>query len=208
MSTLTGSSALKRKNHNKADAVLLDRIAEGDEEALAQLYDLYSPVVFGLIRTIVNSKEIAEDLLQEIFLVIWERADHFDASKGSVYTWLVTLARNKSIDRIRSKSYRMQQKNLSNEQTVTFTNLVSDENSPHESMWLDEQAEIIRNALNNIPDKQREVLEIAYFEGFSQSKIAETYNIPLGTVKTRMREGLDKLRALLKDKEEILHELK
>lgn len=201
------SSVLNRKNHKDTDTSLLDRIADGDEEALAQLYDLYSTVLFGLIRTIVNNKEIAEDLLQELFLLVWKRAERFDASKGSVYTWLVTLARNKSIDKIRSKSYRMQQKNKADEHSVLFANLVSDEKSPYESMWLDKKTEILRNALNSIPDKQREVIEIAYFEGFSQSKIAETYNIPLGTVKTRMREGLDKLRVLLKKNEKILMSL-
>ncbi len=198
------SSVLCRKSHNNNDVALLERISKGDEAALAQLYDLYSAILFGLIRTIVNNREIAEDLLQEIFLLIWDHAGSFDASKGSVYTWVITLARNKSIDKIRSKSYRMQQQHVSGEYSAPFATLVSNEKSPHEMMWLDEKAEILKNALNNIPAKQREMIEIAYFEGFSQSKIAETYNIPLGTVKTRMRQGLDKLQALLKNREEIL----
>lgn len=204
MSILILLSVLHRKSYKKKDAVLLECIADGDEEALAQLYDQYSAILFGLIRSIVNNKEIAEDLLQEIFLLIWDRADNFDASKGSVYTWLITLTRNKSIDTIRSKAFRQQQQHVSADQSEPHFYPASNEQSPFESMLLNEKAEIIKNALNNIPAKQREVIEIAYFEGFSQSKIAEIYNIPLGTVKTRMRQGLEKLQALLKNKEEIL----
>lgn len=198
------SSVLHRKNLKKNDAVLLQRIVDGDEEALAELYDQYSSLLFGLIRTIVNNKEIAEDLLQEIFLLIWDRAASFDALKGSVYTWMITLARNKSIDKIRSKSYRLQQQYVSADHSEPFYSSSSDEPSPYELMLLEERSEIIKNALNNIPAKQREVIEIAYFEGFSQSKIAKIYNIPLGTVKTRMRQGLDKLQTLLKNKQEML----
>jgi RNA polymerase sigma-70 factor, ECF subfamily len=204
MSGMNLQSVLYRNDHIKKDAALLERIVNGDEEALAQLYDQYSAILFGLIRTIVNNREIAEDLLQEIFLLIWDRSDRFDASKGSVYTWMVTLARNKAIDRIRSKSYRLQLQNVSTDQVEPLFTPASSEPSPYESMLNDENAEIIKDALNNISAKQREVIEIAYFEGLSQSKIAETYNIPLGTVKTRMRQGLDKLHTLLKNKEGLL----
>ncbi|MEX0680486.1 MAG: sigma-70 family RNA polymerase sigma factor [Balneolales bacterium] len=204
MSILILLSVLNRKSHDENESLLLTRIAEGDEEALARLYDLYSGILFGLIRTIVKNSETAEDLLQEIFLLIWKRAASFDPSKGSVYTWLITLTRNKSIDKIRSKSYRMQQQHLSDEQAMPFSILVSNEKSPHESMWLDEKTEIIKNALNKIPAKQRKVIEIAFYEGLSQSKISEMYHIPLGTVKTRMRQGLEKLQVLLKNSEEML----
>jgi RNA polymerase sigma-70 factor (ECF subfamily) len=136
--------------------------------------------------------------LQEVFTKIWENAEKFDLEKGTVYTWIVTLARNKSIDRLRSKVYKEQKKQSTslNDDDV-FHPLYSNESDPLENTILSDRAKRVHEALNEISEKQRKVLQVAYFSGMSQSEISEEFDIPLGTVKTRMRDGMLKLRELL-----------
>lgn len=180
------------------DREIMTRIKARDSAALSELYDFYNRLLFGLILSILKKREEAEDILQEVFITIWEKAEQFDLDKGTVYTWIVSLARNKSIDRLRSKVYKEQKKqsaSLDNEDV--FYPLYSDEQDPLEQTILADRAKSVHEALDQISDKQRKVLQVAYFNGMSQSEIAEVFGIPLGTVKTRMRDGMIKLRELL-----------
>jgi RNA polymerase sigma-70 factor (ECF subfamily) len=180
------------------DRNIMARIKARDASALSELYDQYSRLLFGLILSILKKRVEAEDTLQEVFTQIWEKAEQFDLERGTVYSWIVSLTRNKAIDRLRSKVYKEQKKqsaSLDNEDV--FYPLYSDETDPLEQTILSDRAKKLRDALDQISDKQRKVLQVAYFNGMSQSEIADEYDIPLGTVKTRMRDGMIKLRELL-----------
>ncbi len=183
---------------NSRDKDLLKRIARKDPVALSLLYDQYNRLLFGLLISIVKKRTEAEDLLQEVFANIWEKADQYDPERGTAYTWIVSLTRNKGIDRLRSKVYKEQKKqSTSLDDEEVFYPLFSKENNPLENTILADRAKMIRDALEQISDKQRKVIQISYFEGLSQSEISEEYDIPLGTVKTRMRDGMMKLRDIL-----------
>jgi len=182
------------------EAELLQRIMNRDGQALASLYDKYSTLLFSIIISIVKVQEEAEDVLQECFEQAWQKAPMFDLERGSVYTWLVTLARNRAIDRIRSRSYRMQrQVNPGSEMEVEF---IADPegDSPFDVLVAEERSSLVKRALEQLPAEQRDVIHIAYFNGLSQSEIAEKLNLPLGTVKTRMRQGMIKMYRLLKER--------
>jgi len=190
--------AVTRRSSAPEEAVLLKRIAQRDEKAFERLYDLYAKLTYSLILSVVKKQGDAEDVLQEVFLQVWEKASTFDVSKGNAYAWLITLARNRAIDKIRSKDFRKQ----SRETVADEPELSSpgSEGNPLDSLVVDERAQIVKQALRQIPVEQREVLEIAYFGGYSQSEIASKFNLPLGTVKTRMRQGMKKLYSLLKER--------
>lgn len=175
---------------------LMKRIKARDPKALEQLYDIYSTLLYGLVIPIVKKREEAEDVLQEVFITIWEKASTFDEDRGNVYSWIVTLTRNKAIDRIRSKGYKSQQKASVSTSEPDFT-LEGDRYDPLETTIHSDRAELVKMALDQIPEKQREVIKIAYYQGMTQSEIADHLNLPLGTVKTRTRQGLIKLKDIL-----------
>jgi RNA polymerase sigma-70 factor, ECF subfamily len=179
---------------NLSDVQLLHAIAARDDAALARLYDRYRLILFGLLLRILNSREEAEDVLQEVFLQIWRRAGDFDEARGQAFTWMVTLARSRAIDRLRAINAR---RRLAASATDEITERVSD--SAVDAVE-SEQRKIVSGALAQIPDEQRRTLILAYFEGLTQSEIATRLGAPLGTVKTRMRSGMTKLRELLADK--------
>ncbi|HEV2911941.1 MAG TPA: sigma-70 family RNA polymerase sigma factor [Pyrinomonadaceae bacterium] len=174
-----------------SDSDLLHAIARGDEAALASLYDRYRLILFGLILRILHSRPEAEDVLQDVFIQVWRRARDFDESRGRAFTWLVTLARSRTIDRLRSLNSRQR---TANEAVEAAPGSVSD---AAEDAFKSEQREVVRNALRELPAEQREALVLAYFEGLTQTEIASRTGSPLGTVKTRMRSGMTKLRAVL-----------
>lgn len=177
-----------------ADDDLLQAVSRGDESALARLYDRYRLILFGLILRILHDRSEAEDVLQEVFLQVWRRAHNFDSARGRAFTWLVTIARSRALDRLRALGSR--------------SKLVDSDEPPGTDQFLDtaeelvksEQGEIVRQALRELPEEQRRTLLLAYFEGLTQAEIAERLGHPLGTVKTRMRSGLIKLRDLLRDR--------
>ena len=177
-----------------ADVQLLKAVARGDERALAELYDQYRVVLFGLLMRILNSREEAEDVLQEVFMQVWRRAGDFDESRGKPFTWLVTVARSRGIDRLRSLGARERV-------AVAATREPHEETSDAASdAFRSEQHQLVRSALAQLPEEQKRPLVLAYFDGLTQSEIAEKLGAPLGTVKTRMRNGMNKLRELLRSK--------
>ncbi len=174
-----------------SDVELLHAVARGDEAALARLYDAYRVILFGLLVRILNSREEAEDILQEVFIQVWRRAKDFDEKRGRPFTWLVTLARSRAIDRLRLLGARQRlAASAEREQVDETSDALTD-------TIRGTQKEVIRRALAELPEDQRHTLLLAYFEGLTQSEIATKLGAPLGTVKTRMRSGMSKLRALL-----------
>ncbi len=177
-----------------SDAELIHAIARGDEQAFASLYRRYSSLLFGYMLRILNSNAEAEDVLQEVFVHVWQHAHDFDETRGRVFSWLIRIAHSRAIDRLRALRSR--------DRTVTRA---SREASGDVSDGVDyairlEEGELVRRALDEISEEQRDALMLAYFEGLSQTEIAARIQKPLGTVKTRTRDGLRKLRELLRSK--------
>jgi RNA polymerase sigma-70 factor (ECF subfamily) len=183
------------------DVDLLHAIVQRDEAALASLYDRYRVILFGLLVRILGSREEAEDILQEVFIQVWRRAADFDEERGKVFTWLVTLSRSRAIDRLRQLSAR---ERLA---MATAQEAPPEASDAAEDAYRSEQKEIVAGALAQLPDDQRQALLLAYFEGLTQTEIATRLNTPLGTVKTRMRSGMIKLREVLGDRTESLRSM-
>ena len=178
------------------DVALLAAIAARDEAALAQLYDRYRVILFGLLMRILNNREEAEDVLQELFMQVWRRATDFDENRGKPFTWLVTMARSRAIDRLRTLAARERVAVAgARDESEAISDAATD-------AFRSEQRGLVTNALAQLPDEQKRPLMLAYFDGLTQSEIATQLGAPLGTVKTRMRNGMIKLRELLAGKDE------
>ena len=171
------------------DGALIDRISRGDADALAALYDRHAARVLGLTTRILADADEAEDVLQEVFLQVWRAPRQFDAARGSLVTWLLILARSRAIDRLRSLRRRGRDRHVD----INALPLASDEDLERGAEAAQEGA-AVRRVLSQLPAEQRRALELAYFEGYTQSEIAEMTGTPLGTVKTRLRQGMIKLR--------------
>jgi RNA polymerase sigma-70 factor (ECF subfamily) len=183
-----------RPQQDSSDAELVRAVARGDEKALADLYDRYAAILLGLMLRILHDRPEAEDVLQEVFLQVWRRAGDFDEARGRAFTWLVTLARSRAIDRLRALDSRSRAATAS---AAEPSEQVGDASA---DAFRAEQGEIVRAALAELPEGQRTALLLAYEEGLTQTEIAARLSQPLGTVKTRTRAGLIKLRELLRDK--------
>jgi RNA polymerase sigma-70 factor (ECF subfamily) len=187
---------LQPKPAQDDDVALLKAIAARNEAALAGLYDRYHAILFGLLIRILNNREEAEDVLQEVFLQVWRKAKDFDENRGRPFTWLVTLARSRGIDRLRTLASR-------DRVAEAGAREVSDEISDAATdVFKSEQRGLVTKALAQLPDEQKRPLMLAYFDGLTQSEIATRLGAPLGTVKTRMRTGLMNLREMLAGKGE------
>jgi RNA polymerase sigma-70 factor, ECF subfamily len=173
------------------DVELLKAIAGGDESALAEVYDRYRVILFSLLLRILNNRQESEDVLQEVFLQVWRRAADFDETRGRPFTWLVTLTRSRGIDRLRSLAAR---ERVAIAGAREESELVSDAAA---DAFRSEQRGLVVSALSQLPEEQKGPLMLAYFDGLTQSEIATRLGAPLGTVKTRMRTGMLKMRELL-----------
>jgi RNA polymerase sigma-70 factor (ECF subfamily) len=176
-----------------ADARLVARLASGDVDAAAALYDRFAPVVLALARRILGDRSDAEDVAQEVFAQVWRTASRFDRERGSVAGWLVVMTRTRAIDLLRAKRARAEASAAGTKAPVE-----SSDPLPSDVVLAAEQGEIVRRALGTLPAQQQAVLELAYFEGLTQSEIAARLSEPLGTVKTRMRTALIALREKLR----------
>ncbi|MBD0337603.1 MAG: sigma-70 family RNA polymerase sigma factor [Cyanobacteria bacterium Co-bin13] len=176
------------------DQSLVTRLRAGQTDALGVLYDRYARLVYSLALRMLGNLEEAEDLTQEVFLAFWQR-DKYDVDRGSLSSFLVTFTRSRALDRLRNRGVRYR----AMERLQGLTQPSSKAETPLERASLEERSQQTREALNQLPALERQVLEIAYFENLSQSQIAQKLNIPLGTVKTRCRQGLLRLRQLLTD---------
>ena len=179
---------------SSTDAELYQALQAGQKSALGILYDRYGKLVYGLALKILNNPQEAEDLTQEIFLTLW-RNQTYNPARGSVGSFLATMTRSRAIDKIRSRNSSL--KFLARWSKTMSAPITP--NQPLEQASFAERQGQIRQALTQISQEQRQVLEMSYYEGMSQSEIAQQLNIPLGTVKTRSRLGLLKLRQALED---------
>jgi RNA polymerase sigma factor (sigma-70 family) len=175
------------------DAALLTRIVQRDPTALSTLYDRYVRIIYSLAFKTLRSAEESEEVVLDVFAQVWRIADRYDPKKGRVDTWLFTLARSRTIDRLR-KIRRSQP--AASTQDVELQDK-SDRTDLFADLFIQERRKQVIAALKTIPNDQRIVLELAYYQGLTQSEIATQMNLPIGTVKTRTRLGLSKLRSVL-----------
>lgn len=180
------SKALSEVN-TYTEAQLLQALQAYDEQAFSYLYDHYSKALFSVILPYVQQQDIAEDVLQEVFVKIWQNIKSYDEFKGRLYTWMLNIARNHTIDRIRSKDFNKQTK------TTALQNNVYN-NADGDSKITDVG---LKKTLSNLPDESRVLLELAYFQGYTHDEIAKITGLPLGTIKTRLRNTIIKLRKIL-----------
>jgi RNA polymerase sigma-70 factor (ECF subfamily) len=171
---------------------LIQQVAHQDRDAFSQLYDRFSTLVFTLAMRMLKVRSDAEDLLQEVFVQVWRQAQGYNPERGSPEAWIINIARSRAIDKIRS--IRRMEKSF-----ILTDDLERAESSENvESSAAESEARLtMQGALANLPVAQRKVLELAYFDGLTQTEIAERLAEPLGTVKTRMRSGIQRLREML-----------
>lgn len=179
----------------RLDADLLVRVGTGDEAAFAQLYDRFAPGLYSFILKMVRDEKEAEDVLQEGFTHLWRRATSYDPARSSAFTWAVMVFRHKAIDRMRGRQRRERVVEKAGDDPVLSPG--SDERSA-EVPAMHEEIAMVRSALEQIPDEQREAVELAFFGGLTHEQIAERLATPLGTIKARIRRGLLRLRDYLK----------
>ena len=173
-------------------AALLRSSARGDEEAFARLYDLTSSRLFGLVLRVVRDPAQSEEVTQEVFLEIWRAAARFDPDRGSAMSWMMTIAHRKAVDRVRSAVSATRR-----EQTYERTSRERDYDVTAEQAERDLDAQRVRRALESLTETQRGALELAYFGGYTHTEVAALLGVPLGTAKTRIRDGLIRLRDTL-----------
>ena len=174
---------------------LLRKIAERDREALRALYGRFATAVFSLARRILGDGTEAEDVLQEVFVRVWDRADSYTAVLGTPSAWLVRIARNRAIDRLRSRQVRAAVSGSVDDPPVAVD--PAPESDPERLARTAEHRRAIVSALDHLPPEQRTLIDAAYFEGYTQSELAERFALPLGTVKTRIRTAMQTLRQAL-----------
>jgi RNA polymerase sigma-70 factor, ECF subfamily len=184
--------AVKRdKAERLADEELMPLIGKKDSEAFSVFYDRHGGVAYSLAYRICGERTAAEDVTQEAFISIWRSGARFDRTKGSVRSWLLSIVRNRAIDFLRSKAGKAPKLNFDDESVLEQR--PADELTEEEAMRRETASEV-RGALSHLPNDQCQAIELAYYGGFSQSEIARMLGVPLGTVKGRMRLGLEKIR--------------
>ena len=170
-------------------ADLLARIVDGDQTAFARLYDMLASRVFGLILRVLVDRSQSEEVLQEVFLEVWQSADRFAPNRGQGRSWILTIAHRRAVDRVRSA-----QSSTDRDVRAGFRDLEVPHDGVAEQVELRIEGERVAGALSRLTEAQREALTLAYYGGYSQSEIAALVGVPLGTIKTRMRDGLSRLR--------------
>jgi RNA polymerase sigma-70 factor (ECF subfamily) len=183
-----------RAVESEAEA-LVRRMADGEDQALGALYDRWHSVVHGVVARMLRQADDVEDVVEETFWQAWRQASRFDRTRGAVQTWLLTIARSRALDRVRALRRRREEPLEGDDGQVVVQQAA--EGDPGQDAEASERRRIVGAALAGLPAEQREALELGYFAGLSQTEIAERTGQPLGTVKTRMRLALQKLRGQL-----------
>jgi RNA polymerase sigma factor (sigma-70 family) len=171
------------------DGALLARVSEGDEAAIEQLYQRYGGACYALARRILDDAQLAEDVVQQVFLALW-KGKGYDSARGAVSTWLLSITHHKSIDTLRREGNR--RRRLASEHALL--ELAASGPGPEDAAWAQMRAERTREALRELPPEQREVLLLAYYGGYTQREIADLTGLPLGTVKSRTLAAMRRLR--------------
>lgn len=175
--------------NNETDLVI--SLKKGDEAAYSYLYDHYSAALYGFILQLTSGQELARDILQEVFMKVFQKIDQYDAQKGSLYTWLTQIARNTAIDKLRSKQYQKEQRTTHLDvQTLSNSNAGGSVTTNVDHLGIDK-------ALVGLEESHKKVIDLAYFHGLTQIEIAKEMGLPIGTVKTKVRSALIQLRKIL-----------
>jgi RNA polymerase sigma factor (sigma-70 family) len=188
-------SAMPRAFAHLSDEAVVALIARSDEQALAELYDRFGRVAYGLARRILRDEALAEDAVQDAFLTAWRRADTFMPERAKASTWLLTLVHRRAVDLVRREERRRAE-------PIEDAGASPAAGTAEDVVWLRFERERVQAALRQLPDQQREALELAYYGGFTQSELAERLGQPIGTIKSRMFSGLGRLRDLLAEPEQ------
>ena len=171
------------------ESELVALLKRHEQSAFSYLYDNYSGALYGIIVTIIPDRELANDVLQEVFVKIWRQCNTYDENKGRLFTWMINIARNASIDMLRSRNYQSNQQNLVLDETVF-------EKSGGTAINVEKIG--LRKLVHSLKEEYKVLVELSYFQGFTQDEISKMLNMPLGTVKTRLRTALIQLRELMK----------
>ncbi|WP_455244061.1 sigma-70 family RNA polymerase sigma factor [Petrachloros mirabilis] len=191
MSTPTGRAT------SRIDPALLANVVKGDQQAFGQLYDHSSTLLYTMAFRILGNREEANELLQDVYLEVWRKVARYDVGRGSPIAWLITLTRSRAIDRLRARSTK-QKAAMSPIENTTTSHIADLGPSPYETQADQELRMAVGNAMTSLPPAQQQAIELAYYEGLSHQEIASRLNQPLGTVKTRIKLGMSKLRETLK----------
>jgi RNA polymerase sigma-70 factor (ECF subfamily) len=182
---------MARELAHLSDEAVVALVSRADELALAELYDRYAAAAYGLAQRIVRDANLAEDVVQDAFLAVWRGADRFVPERASAGGWLMTIVHRRAVDIVRREQRRRSQA-LDEEHLA-----VPAQGSTEQTAWLNLERERVQGALNRLPDAQRELLELAYYGGFTQSELATRLGRPIGTIKSQMFAALARLRVLL-----------
>ncbi len=192
------SNPTDKANERRAEAELMQRVAARDHRAFAELSEKYSALIFSTAYKVLNHYEDTEDVMNEVLATIWNKAGTYHPKKGSLVTWICTTARNRSIDRVRSVQrrsalYERFEKKVEQEAPEARA-------TGREMLYLSDARQVLQTAVVSLSPEQREVIELAYFEGLTQKQIAERIDSPIGTVKARIRRGVTRLRVSINEK--------
>lgn len=190
---MTNSAAQSDVARNQDWVARIEQIAAGDQTALAQFYDVTNRLAFGLVLRILGDRSTAEEVLLDVYTQVWRQAGNYSRERGTPLAWLMTIARTRALDRLRAGRQEAQRK----ESLEVVADARSFDVGPEEIASGNEQQRLVRRALASLPMEQRQIIELAYFSGLSHSEIAAHLGQPLGTVKTRTRLGMMKLKELL-----------
>lgn len=170
--------------------ILIEKFKQKDEKAFENLYDMYSDSIHGVVYNIVRDHDIAEEVMQDVFIKIWHKSDSYNSEKGRFFTWILNIARNAAIDKIRSKNFKNSKQNLNSEFFVDILETSESLNNKTDAIG-------IKKFVDKLAEKCIKVIELLYFKGYTQSEASETLNMPIGTIKTRNRNCIKELRTMV-----------
>ncbi|MAZ26188.1 MAG: RNA polymerase subunit sigma-70 [Cytophagaceae bacterium] len=169
---------------------LIIRLQQKDQKAFQEIYTMYSMSIFGVINSIVRDSSVSEEVLQDVFIKVWDNAGSYNSKKGRFFTWMLNIARNASIDKLRSKSFKNQKKNLTEEYFVDILETKNNFSSKIDAIG-------IKKYIEKLEPICKKVIDLLFFKGFTQKEASEELDMPLGTIKTRNRICINKLRTIL-----------